>query len=154
MVFVFAVRNEGPIEEIKEWSNKYTNVIVHVFPYRNGVSLEGLFRESICAIMPFRTLSLHPQLSLIETMYAGVLLITSDLEANLELIENKKTGLLISKNNAEELQQAIRYVIENPKRAIEIGLRGKKEARIKWSWDTHQEILRDVYQKMVDIDSQ
>ncbi len=145
--FVFALRNEGPIEEIKEWANKYPNVIVHVLPYRNGVSLEGLFRESICAVMPFRTLSIHPQLSLIETMYAGVLLITSDLEENLELIENKITGLLVSKNNAEELRHAIEYVIENPKRAVEIGLRGKNETRIKWNWDNHRRILCDVYQK-------
>lgn len=152
--FVFAVRNEGPIEEIKEWANKYQNVIVHVFPYLNGVSLEGLFRESICAVMPFRTLSIHPQLALIETMSAGLLLITSDLEENRELIENKKTGLLVGKNNAEEVQHAIEYVIENPKKAVEIGLRGQKEARIKWNWDTHRRILCDVYQKCLAKDSQ
>ena len=52
--------------------------------------------------------------TLLEAGLAGLAVIATDVGGNPEIIENKKTGLLVSPANADEIADAIKFLIENP----------------------------------------
>lgn len=59
--------------------------------------------------------------SLLEAMAMGISCIATNIRGNRELIEDGKTGLLIPARSAEKLAEAIRFMQENPDRAVEMG---------------------------------
>ena len=52
--------------------------------------------------------------TLLDAGLAGLAVIATDVGGNPEIIENKKTGLLVSPANADEIADAIKFLIENP----------------------------------------
>lgn len=52
-----------------------------------------------------------------------------------ELIENKKSGLLVEKDNSDDIINKISYLFENQKEAKQMGIYGKKFIEKKFSWD-------------------
>jgi len=88
--FDAAVRNdhwEHWAFKLKELANQHPNIHVHLFPYVDGIGIAELLRQSICVLLPFRALSYHPQLSVLESIQYGVPVITSPLGSNLELAD-------------------------------------------------------------------
>ena len=52
-----------------------------------------------------------------------------------ELIENKKSGLLVEKDNSDDIINKISYLFENQKEAKQMGIYGKKFIEENFSWD-------------------
>ena len=57
---------------------------------------------------------------LLEGMASGCALIATDVGASRELVKNEVNGLLIKKGSIEELYNAMKYIIENPEKVIEM----------------------------------
>lgn len=64
----------------------FDNIEIIEFPYPQGVTLDLLLSESICVLFPFRSLSVNPQLALIETLMAGVQVLSSSVESCREIM--------------------------------------------------------------------
>lgn len=59
---------------------------------------------------------------ILEAMYAGVPVITTDVGGNRELVIHKQTGLLVPYNNIEKLKAAIIELADNPDLAQRLGV--------------------------------
>ena len=71
--------------------------------------------------------------SLIEAAAASRPIVTTDVAGCRDSIIPNKTGLLVQKKNHIELANAIQWLIENPKKRIEMGKAGRKLAEKKFS---------------------
>ena len=59
--------------------------------------------------------------ALLEAGYASLPVIACDVGGIPEIIENGKTGILISPKNSEEIKNSIEYLIKNPRNATSFG---------------------------------
>jgi len=58
---------------------------------------------------------------LLEAGYASLPVIASNVGGIPEIIENKKTGILVSSRNSEEIKNSIEYLIRNPEKSKVLG---------------------------------
>ncbi|MGB9831272.1 MAG: glycosyltransferase family 4 protein, partial [Fervidicoccus fontis] len=65
-----------------------------------------------------------------------------------EIIENKKTGLLVAKGDLRALTEAVEYLINNPEEAYKIGLRARDRVRSVFTADRmiieYEKILTNI----------
>ena len=83
-----------------------------------------LLQESDFFVFPTRA-EMMPR-ALIEAMVIGKPVIASAVDGILDLVENRKTGILVEPGNVKELADAICEFIENPCLAISLGSAGKR----------------------------
>lgn len=150
--FDIAVRPQRTVVRgIKELSEKHKNVNVYEFPYRDGLSLSTLLRESICVLMPFRRLSINPQFAVLESLFAGAAVITTYCESNSELITSGEDGLLVPVGDIGATIKAVEDLLNNPKRARTIGDKAACNMRRKYTWDNYAEELITSYNEVLKV---
>ena len=144
--FDLAVRpHSQPVDGIAELVDTFDNVTLYQVPYPEGIDLETLMQESLCVLLPFRRLSTHPQLSVLETMAAGAALVTTDLESNKELIESGVDGYLVPVDDYESTLATVSSLITDSDLANRIGQSAAETVAKNWSWDDYLEQLLDTY---------
>lgn len=70
--------------------------------------------------------------SLLEAMACGLPVIATRVEGNVDLIEDGVDGVLIAQNDIENLVQALRWLLLNPKEAHELGLKAFEKIRLNY----------------------
>jgi glycosyltransferase involved in cell wall biosynthesis len=80
--------------------------------------------------------------ALLEAMSYGLPCIGTNISGTNQLIENKKTGILIDNENCEQLADAIIFMFENREAAIEMG-RGARRF-IEDNFDIQKNILKYI----------
>jgi glycosyltransferase involved in cell wall biosynthesis len=146
--FDIAVRNdhwEDWTPKLEELADQYPNVNVHVFPYTNGISLAQLLAESICVLLPFRNLSYHPQLSVLESIQFGTTVITSALASNMELADAGRNALLVPVGDVGATITAIEKVLMNSNWADQFARHASEKARAVWNWDSYVSQITHKY---------
>lgn len=83
-----------------------------------------------------------------EYMAAGLPVIASDFPMFREIIEKEKCGLLVDPEKPEEIAQAIRWVLDHPEEAAEMGARGKKAVLEKYTWSVEEKELLAFYEAL------
>lgn len=101
-------------------------------------------------IFVFPTRSEMMPRAVIEPMLIGKPVIASAVDGILDLIQNRKTGILVQPGNVKELAEAICELIENPSLARELGLAGQKYILDFCSPERVGELFRDFYQSILD----
>jgi glycosyltransferase involved in cell wall biosynthesis len=79
-----------------------------------------------CDIFLFPTRAEMMPRAVIEAMVIGKPVIASAVDGILDLIENRKTGILVQPGNISELASAVIELIEYPKIAYDLGMAGQK----------------------------
>lgn len=75
--------------------------------------LKKYFRKAEIIVLPFRySCSYQPPLTLLEAMKAGIPVITTNIGANKEWIENKKTGLVCNPKDPKDLASKIEMILK------------------------------------------
>jgi glycosyltransferase involved in cell wall biosynthesis len=85
----------------------------------------------------------------LEAMAMGKAVITSDVSALAEMVIDKETGLLHSKDDIEDLTQKIELLLTEPKTREELGERAKEWVRKNRTWDETSEIVNEVYHRLI-----
>lgn len=69
----------------------------------------------------------------IEAMMYGLPVISTNEGAIPEIVENQNTGFIVSKNNVNELADAIEILIKDPAKRLQMGQAGKKKFKEKYT---------------------
>jgi len=141
--FVFAVGHDNV--GLVSLGSRVPNIDVHRYPYEKGVSIKNLLRSAIFAVHPFRSLSMNPQMAILETLYAGVPVITTRVESNDELIHEGDTGLVIPPNDERALTDAIALLLEDVALCERMAENARPRAIETWTWEIFQKGLLDLY---------
>jgi glycosyltransferase involved in cell wall biosynthesis len=106
---------------IKEYGIEDSVVLTGEIPYSDV--LTSLLE---CDIFIFPSLAEMMPRAVIEAMVIGKPVIASAIDGIIDLIENRKTGILVQPRNVEELAEAACELIANPNLAHDIGLAGQR----------------------------
>lgn len=81
----------------------------------------------------------------------GIPVICTDYVLWKEIVEKQeKCGICVNPYDANELHEAIKFLIENPEIAINMGKRGRKAVINKYNWQEQEKILFKLYQKALN----
>lgn len=146
--FVFAIRPGSEYQEaILQLEREYSNVHVYIYPYQNGITIELLLRKALFVIAPYRRLSINPQMSILETLLAGVPIICSDVESNKEVIIDGVTGIILKNNNSDNIIAAIKLLLEDHVMLNTLTKNTINMTESRYNWNTFKEELLKIYRQ-------
>lgn len=85
---------------------------------------------------------------LFEYMHAGLPVIASDFPLWRKIVEDNKCGKLVNPMDPEEIAEAILWLYNNPEKAREMGLNGKKSVKEKYNWEQEEKKLLQLYSQI------
>lgn len=83
-----------------------------------------------------------------EYMACGIPIVGSKLPPIQKYIEESYSGILVNPENVDEIADAIKYLLENPKKARMFGENGKKAVLEKYNWGLMEKRLLKIYDNM------
>lgn len=114
---------------------------------RTDTPLEALARNDIFVLPSYRE---GLSLSLLDSMMMKKKIIASNVGGNPELIQDKKTGLLVDARNVDELEKAILFMLGNVEKSSEMAEEARRRYEKEYNFD---EIFKDkmmpLYTKMI-----
>jgi len=105
-------------------------------------SLEILLRENNVFVLPSWAEGLPN--SMIEAMACGLAVVVSDVGIISDFVEDQKHALLVTKKNAQSLEQALKRVIEDPEVRIRLAKNGYQLAAKQFSVEVVVQKFGDV----------
>lgn len=82
---------------------------------------------------------------LFEIMSAGVPVICTDYRLWKNIVEENCCGICVGNNNAKSIAEAIKYILENPQDAVNMGKNGRKAIEEKYNWKCEEKKLLSLY---------
>ncbi|MEE2913021.1 MAG: glycosyltransferase family 4 protein [Planctomycetota bacterium] len=150
VTFEMAIRPHwDEIDGIDTLEAKHKNVLIHKFPYKDGVNLADLVTGSCIVVLPFRKHSIHPQLAIAESLSAGIPVITSDLCSAPELVQDGINGRVVPVNDVQATTTAIEKLLSDPTEMKRMGERASETMKNEWSWENYVDEITEVYKKAV-----
>lgn len=74
-------------------------------------------------------------IKMFESMEAGLPLICPDVPVYREIWNNYKFGILVDPTNVQQIEDAVRYLVEHKEEAYQMGQEGRRAVIEKFSWD-------------------
>ncbi len=87
---------------------------------------------------------------LFEYMEAGLPVICSNYRLWNEIIDKYECGISVNPLDVEEITEAIKYLINNPDKAIKMGLNGRKAVVEHYNWQSQEKVLIDLYRLLLE----
>ncbi|WP_043906118.1 glycosyltransferase family 4 protein [Parageobacillus genomosp. 1] len=99
---------------------------------------------------------LHPEpryivsypIKLFEYMSAGIPVIASHFPLWKEIVENCECGKCVNPLDVNEIARTIQWFIDNPEKAKQMGLNGRKAIEEKYNWENESKILIRLYEEL------
>lgn len=83
-------------------------------------------------------------------MMAGLPVICTDMVLWQQLIDENDCGLCVNPRNTSEIASAIKFMRDNPVRAAEMGMNGRKAVVEKFNWSTQVPVLLALYASLAN----
>ena len=81
-----------------------------------------------------------------EYMQMGLPLVCTDFQLWKEIIEEEECGICVNPHNIDEIADAIKYLLDNPSIAEQMGRNGQKAVIYKYNWGMEEKKLLSLYQ--------
>ena len=137
------------LKAYKQW--KYVNFYGRI-PFDK---VEDIFNQSIAGFVlidyvpncnyKIGTLGIN---KLFENMKAGLPVICTDFILWKEIIDRYKCGIYVNPNDYEQIKNAIKYIIDNPREAYQMGQNGITAVETEFNWNKQREKYLDVYERI------
>jgi len=85
---------------------------------------------------------------LFENMKAGLPVICTDFILWREIIDQYKCGIYVNPNDYEQIKNAIKYIIDHPREAYQMGQNGITAVETEFNWNRQKEMYLEVYEKI------
>ena len=145
---IHLVGNGSEKDLLKRFAEKHSLRNIKFQGFKSGLELEEEYRNCIASILPSNCFEAFG-LTIVESFCFGKPVIASNIGGITEIIDNYENGILIKPGNVEELANAIKFLYENPKKAIEFGINGRKKTELLFIPEIHYEKLIKLYSKVV-----
>ena len=137
--FLFHVVGDGPEREslMRLALQLGLEAIVTWHGWIDREKLRDIYKSSDCLV----NVSLVEGMSnvILEAMASGLPVIASAVRGNTETVIHGESGLLFDLGHSDNLQQMLRYVLEDRDAARVLGLRAREIAQTRFSWDSTAE---------------
>ena len=142
----------GPEETKKR--DKIDSKIVKKFGIEKKVLFLGqrIDVDELYSIMDVFVLPSHREgigASVLEASAFGKSVIATDIQGCQEAVDNQETGILVPVRNSEKLSQAIIYLLENPEKAIEMGMAGREKIKREFAEDIVFDRMDKEYSRLI-----
>ena len=139
----FRVVGDGPrLAELKALAAaRGVGHCVRFLGHRDDVSV--LLGESDLFVLP--SLSEAFPNSVIEAMAAGLPVVATAVGGIVELVEHGKTGLLVRPGDPHDLAEAVRQLVNDPRRAAALGCEARRTIETRYSFDRMVSEFECVY---------
>lgn len=135
-------------KEVKHY-NGWSKVIEYGFSDRVTIS-KVLSKTKIGLV------TLHPTINhldslpvkMFEYMTAGIPIIASNIPLWKDIVNKTNSGICVDPLNPNEIVKAIRYLLDNPKEAEEMGKSGKNAVNTTYNWSKESLKLYSIYSKL------
>jgi len=87
---------------------------------------------------------------LFEYMEAGLPVVASDFALWRDIIDTSNCGICVDPTNPEEISEAIKYLLENPEKARQMGQNGRRAVLESFNWGNESRKLLGVYRALSD----
>jgi len=144
--------NFRPVE-LKEEMEKtpgWESVIFHGWADRpKMVEIFGRSRAGLVLFHPTPNhLDSQPN-KLFEYMSAGLPVIASDFPLWRRIVEGVNCGLLVDPQNPDAIAEAMKWILENPEKAREMGENGKRAVEEIYNWEAESKKLIAMYEELL-----
>ena len=119
------------------------------FPYADGITLPGLLMDSLVVMLPFSRLSIDPQLTIAESVSAGIPTLSSTIRSIPELIDHGRTGMLVPPGDTRATIDALDTMLSDPTATAEMGECARADFATEWNWDSWTDQFMDVLDRVV-----
>lgn len=83
-----------------------------------------------------------------EYMMAGIPVICTNFDLWREIVEEYHCGICVEPDNVRQVGDAIRYLLEHPDEARQMGENGRRAVKERFNWGTEERKLLAFYQKI------
>ncbi len=130
------------ITNLPEWQN----VVFHGYVGRDKIA-ELLSISKIGLVTLYATENYKDALpvKMFEYMFAGIPVISSDIELWNSIINTEKCGISVNPKNVDEIAKAINSIIADDSNASLMGQNGRKSIIEKYNWNIESEKLVNIY---------
>ncbi len=119
--------------------------------------VQKVYREARAGMV-----TLHPIINYVhalpvkmfEYMAAGLPVIASDFPALKQILNEHECGICVDPQDPEAIAEAIRWIIENPEKASEMGQNGQKAVQTHYNWESAAGQLLDAYRRFLNMEQQ
>ena len=80
-----------------------------------------------------------------EFMMAGLPVVATNFELWKPILERYHCGICVDVNNPDEIRDALRYLLNHPDEAKEMGCNGRRAVEQKFNWSVEEKKLLDLY---------
>ena len=118
-----------PYEKKERYSSRASIGVVTYLPYANNMSC-----------LPNK---------LFDYMLVGLPVVTSNFDLYKEIVEGNACGITVDPTKAEEIAEAVSYLIEHPGEAKKMGENGKRAVMEKYNWGIEGRKLLNIYKRVL-----
>lgn len=145
------------VKNIPDEYDEYIYDLIEEYDLKNNVIIAGeKFHVDTIKYYQRADLFLFPTvcnegfgIPVIEAMATGIPVVASRTGGVPELIEDGKTGLLVERNNAQALSDAIIELLKNPEKLKMMGKNSRRRVVHHFDWDVIAEELKQTYFRLL-----
>jgi glycosyltransferase involved in cell wall biosynthesis len=142
------IAGEGPQRtELERLAAELKLENVEFLGHLQGEALQFRIAMSRFTVLPSRAYETLGK-SILESYAHGRAVVASDLGSRRELVQDGRTGLLFPPGDVSELQQAMGYLVSNPRAASQMGAAGRELVRERHSAEAHFRELSALYESL------
>jgi glycosyltransferase involved in cell wall biosynthesis len=105
-------------------------------------------RAGLCVLHPTPNHVDSYPVKLFEYMAAGLPVVASDFPQWREVVNASRCGLLVNPLNTQEITQAVRWILEHPREAEQMGKRGQRAVAEIYNWECQAAQLLAMYRDL------
>ena len=139
---------EGRLEKLVKRLNIEDKVIFTGFVPHGG-KLSAIVAS--CDIFAFHSTYESFGIVLVEAMASGKPVISTDVGAIPEIVDNGKTGIIIPPRDSKAFADAILKLVGNKNLRIKMGIEGRKKAEEEYDWDRIVERYEGIYESLTSL---
>ena len=138
-------------EWIKFEIAKYKNI--KYLGFLSRLEIPKLLQSSIAGLVmlhPIRNYRESFPIKMFEYMAAGIPVIASNFPLWQKIIDKYNCGICCNPFDIDQITSSIKYIIENPQIALEMGSNGRRAVETELNWENEEIKLISIYNKLLN----